>query len=166
MDFMKTYGILFGLCLFFSLVQGVLGSEKGKPMKEIRTYMPFTYPLDPVRIETIADLDISYALASTLVEWNRQKQVTSALAESWAVSERNFRFTLRKDGRWSDGTFISSEEVKQSFVRAMKSYPEDVRSLTNILDTIECPNSHEILFRLKVPAAESDLLKKLTEPIG
>ena len=31
-------------------------------MNELRTYMSFTYPVDPVKIKIIPDMDLSYAL--------------------------------------------------------------------------------------------------------
>jgi len=45
----------------------------------------------------------------------------------------------------------------------MKQYPDDLRSLVNVLSKIECKEGH-IDFVLKVPASESNLLGKLTEP--
>ena len=35
-------------------------------MKEIRTYMSFNFPVDPAKIETLPDVDLCYALGSTL----------------------------------------------------------------------------------------------------
>jgi MarR-like DNA-binding transcriptional regulator SgrR of sgrS sRNA len=127
--------------------------------------MPFSYPVDPARIQIIPDLDVSYALASTLVEWDASKQLSAGLASSWKiVSPNTYRFTLRKDAKWSNGTAITSNDVKKSFERGLKAHPTDLRGLAQILESIECPNNNEVDFKLKTQAQESGLLGKLTEP--
>lgn len=134
-------------------------------MNEVRTYMPFTYPVDPVKIQIIPDMDMSYALAATLVEWDAEKQISAALAESWKIVAPNvYRFTLRKNALWSNGKPVTAAQVKASFERGMKAYPGDLRSLIQLLDSIECASDREVDFKLKVDARESGLLGKLTEP--
>ncbi len=134
-------------------------------MNEVRTYMSFTYPVDPVKIQIIPDMDMSYALAATLIEWDAEKQITAALAESWKVVSPNvYRFTLRNNALWSNGQPVTAIEVKASFERGMKAHPDDLRSLIQMLDAINCPSDREIDFKLKVPAHDSGLLGKLTEP--
>jgi MarR-like DNA-binding transcriptional regulator SgrR of sgrS sRNA len=138
---------------------------KGNSMNEIRTYMHFTFPVDPVRILTIPDMDVSYALGTTLIEWDREKQLSGGLAEKWEVlSDKTYRLTLRKNVRWSNGEPITASDVKLSLEHGLKTHAEDLRSLSNILASISCPTSREIDFHLKVAAHESGLLKKLTEP--
>ena len=150
--------------LIFAACTPLFAAER-KHMNEVRTYMSFTYPVDPVKIQIIPDMDMSYALAATLIEWDAEKQISAALAESWKIVSTNvYRFTIRKNATWSDGNPVRAAEVKTSFERGMKSHPDDLRSLIQMLDVIECPSDHEIDFKLKVPARESGLLGKLTEP--
>ena len=138
---------------------------KGNPMNEIKTYMPFTLPVDPVKILTIPDMNISNALGATLIEWDREKQLSGALAEKWDVlAAKIYRLTVRKDVRWSNGDRLSADDIKTSLENALRTHPQDLRSLSNILDHIDCPSSNEVDFHLKVAAKESGLLKKLTEP--
>ena len=148
-----------------SAIVGVnTGTAQGKQMKEIRTYMPFSFPVDPVKIQITPDMDLSYALASTLVEWSQSKQISAGLAERWSSpTEKAVLFHLRSGIRWSDGTPLTSQDVKRSFERAFKAHPEDLRSLTNLLGGIDSPSAGEVLFSLKGPAQPSDLLRKLTE---
>jgi MarR-like DNA-binding transcriptional regulator SgrR of sgrS sRNA len=142
-----------------------LFAAEGKSMNQVRTYMPFTFPADPARITTIADMDMSYALASTLVEWNAEKQITAGIAESWRVMDpKTYRFAIRKGTQWSDGTPVTSQQVKMSIDRGMKKYADDQRSLINLIETIECPSDREVDFKLKIDARDSGLLGKLTEP--
>ncbi len=134
-------------------------------MNEVRTYMPFTYPVDPAKIEIIPDMDMSYALAATLVEWDTEKQLAAGLAESWKViGYDTYRFTLRKNASWSNGRALTAADVKKSLERGMATHPNDLRSLIQMVERIECPSEREIDFKLKVPARESGLLGKLTEP--
>jgi len=134
-------------------------------MSEVRTYMSFTYPADPARIQTIPDMNMSYALASTLVEWNSEKQIVAGLAEQWQVVGPNvYRLTLRKNSKWSDGSKLTCQDIKRSLERGMKVYPDDLRSLAVMLDSIECRSDQEIDFKLTISAHDSGLLGKLTEP--
>lgn len=140
-------------------------AEGGTSMNEVRTYMPFTFPVDPAKIQTIPDMDMSYALASTLVEWDSEKQISAGLAESWKIVGPNtYRFTLRQNAKWSNGNPITSTEVKKSLERGSKVYPDDMRSFIQLVTEIETPSEREIDFKLTVPAKDSGFLGKLTEP--
>jgi len=127
--------------------------------------MPFSASVDPAKIVTIPDMDLSYALASTLVEWSPAKEITAGLASRWEVAaERVYRLTLRDNARWSDGAPLTSKEVKQSFERGFKKYPDDLRGVANLVDHIDCPTDQTIEFHLKAAAKDSGLLERLAEP--
>lgn len=133
--------------------------------REVRTYLPFSYPVDPARIHTLPDMRIALALTGTLVEWDDEKELSAGLAESWKIISKSvYRLTLRSNAQWSDGTPILASEVKRSFERSLRIHPVDMRGLSLTLRAIECPSSREIDFRLKVPAQNSGLLRRLAEP--
>lgn len=143
----------------------LLMPTESKAMNEVRTFMSYTLPVDPAKIQSIPDMDMSYALAGTLVEWDSDKQISAGLAETWRiVSPNTYRFRLQEDARWSNGEAVTSEEIKRSFDRGITAHPQDLRSLAQMLDSIECPSPREVDFKLKIPAHESGLLEKLTEP--
>ncbi len=134
-------------------------------MKQIRTYMPYSYPVDPVRLVSIADMDLSYALASTLVQWDTSKQVSGAVAEAWeSPSPEVVRFTIRKNLRWSDGSLVKALDVKQSFDRAFKAHAEDLRSLAKLIKRISVASDQAVDFELTQEVVSSGILGKLTEP--
>lgn len=134
-------------------------------MNAVQTYMSFTTPADPAKIQTIPDMDMSYALASTLVEWGPDKQPSAGIAEKWAeVAPHTFRFTIRNAAKWSDGKALASQDIKKSFERGFKTHPIDLRSLNLMIDKIDCPNAHEIDLKLKPHVHLASLLGKLTEP--
>lgn len=152
-----------GLVLIAAATLGKKGNESS--MKQIRTYMAYTTPVDPARIVTMPDMDLSYALAATLTEWSPTKQPTGGLASSWSVvSDSVFRFVLRQGISWSDGTRLTCGDVKRSFERSLKAYPTDLRSLGAYLERIECGPDNSVDFHLKASAKDFNLLGKLTEP--
>lgn len=132
---------------------------------EIKTYMQFDPQVDPAKIATLTDLEISYSLASTLVELDEIKQPKSGLAKTWKpISEKTLRFTLN-DAKWSDGKPLLASEVVKSFERAKALYPEALRSLFYQTEKIEAIDAKTVDFILKVPIANSNIVMKLTEPM-
>ena len=134
--------------------------------REIRTYLSFSQPIDPAQVFTLADMDMSYALAGTLVDWDDDKQILSGLASRWdASTKKALRFTLSEKARWSNGVAITSEDVKRSMERAKRTYGGDLKSLFDSIDQIVCIDSKTIEFRLHEEGSTLSVLKKLTEPM-
>src|SRR6185437_14934010 len=70
----------------------------------IKTYMSFAYPVDPAKIKTLVDMDISYALSSTLVDWSESRSLTEGLAVPLESSnEKEIVLRLKPEAKWSDG---------------------------------------------------------------
>lgn len=132
----------------------------------IHAYMSFPKQIDPAHILTMVDLDLSYALASTLVEWDDKRQVVAGLSNKWEVPNPNIiRFMLRPDLKWSDGESISSKDILLSLNRAKEKYYDDLKSLFDEVKDIRCPSPTTIEFETKASVSESGILKKLTEPM-
>jgi MarR-like DNA-binding transcriptional regulator SgrR of sgrS sRNA len=134
--------------------------------REIRTYMTVSRPLDPARVVTLTDLDLSYALASPLVNWDDSHQIIAALASRWSIaSDQSLHFTLSDQAKWSNGVPILAEDVKASLRRAEEAHGEDLKSLFSAVSGIDCPDSKTVVIRLKGKSAPGAILKKLTEPM-
>lgn len=134
--------------------------------KEIRTYLSISQPIDPAQVFTLADLDMSYALGSTLVDWDDSKQILAGLASRWAMPDsKTLQFTLSEKARWSTGAAITSIEVKQSLERAKRVHGKDLRSLFDAIDRIECPDAKTLEFHVHADKSAAAILKKLTEPM-
>jgi hypothetical protein len=88
-----------GMAVIAAATLGNKGNESS--MKQIRTYMAYTTPVDPARIVTMPDMDLSYALGATLTEWSPTKQITGGLAASLNFPLVPSRFEARKSGRFS-----------------------------------------------------------------
>lgn len=160
---MQYSGIKYLLPLF------ILSSEalaiEVKPAREVRTYMPFTHPVDPTEIQTIPDITLSNALASSLAEWDDSKEVTANIAESWKIiSPQTYRFILDKDVTWSNGAPVTSQEVKQSIERSLKIHAKDLKSIAQLIQSIEIKSESELDFKLSIPAQLTDLPEKLAKP--
>jgi ABC-type transport system substrate-binding protein len=142
------------------------GTTMAAPTKEIRTYVSLTRPFDPAYIRTLADLNMSYALSSTLVTWSSDRQPVSLLAKSWKIeSEKVITFELSPQAKWSDGKQITSEEFKASLDRAKSLHGDALKSLFDVVEKIETPNTSSLRFSLTLPVDKSQILKKLTEPM-
>ena len=151
-------------CLIVCLFSSTLFAKE-KTMKQVRTFMSYSFPVDPVRMVSIPDMDLSYALGSTLVQWDKDKQLSAAIASSWIPSSQTtYTFKIRKGLKWSDNTLVTALDIKRSFERAFKEYPEDVRSLIHLIKSINALSDDTLEFNLNTKTSESDLLGKLTEP--
>ncbi len=136
-----------------------------KKIEKVKTYMSYTWPLDPARIVTLAEMDLSYALAGTLTEWNSSKQLTAGLVSRWEMTPSNTaRLYLAKDLKWSDGTSLTSMDVKRTFDRGLKFHPQDFLSFNKLIANISCPDEGTLDFKLRDNATLEELLEKLTEP--
>lgn len=91
--------------------------------------------LDPMRIEDPAAVLIARQLFEGLTRWDPvRERVEPAAAESWEVLEkgRRFRFTLRDDMTFHDGTPVTARDFKFAFDRLAEK-----TSASNIAYTLE-----------------------------
>jgi peptide/nickel transport system substrate-binding protein len=76
------------------------------------------------------------------------------LAERWSIEDegRTYRFTLRRGVQWHDGQPLTSDDVRFTFERALLKYHARTRAaLESLLVSVEAPDRHTVLFRLKHP---------------
>lgn len=132
----------------------------------VKTYMPFTLPVDPANVRTLVDLDLSYALGTPLVGWSQTRELVSALAESWAVSgEKEITFKLSSAAKWSDGSPVTAEQAVKSLLRAKAVHGDSLKTLYDHVEAIEAKDVKTLIFKLNVVAATSGVVRKLTEPM-
>lgn len=84
------------------------------------------------------------------------------LAERWTIEDdgRTYRFFLRRDVEWHDGTPFTSADVKFTFEEALLKYHSRTRAaLEGLLLAVETPDPHTAVFRLRRPY--SPLLQRL-----
>jgi oligopeptide transport system substrate-binding protein len=91
--------------------------------------------LDPAFIGDAADVQLLLQLYAGLTRLDEEGEPYPSLAESWTVSEdgRTYRFVLRDGLTFSDGTPLTAEDVRRSWLRildpATGSSSPDVLSL-------------------------------------
>lgn len=156
--------------LFLPLLVLFLGSGGFAVTKEaqktIKTYMPFGLPIDPAYVKTLVDLDISYALGTTLVDWTPSRELMSGLAESWEfIGDKDVSFKLSAKAKWSDGSQVTADDVIKSLNRAKKDHEQALASLFSIVETMEAKDSKIVIFKLKAASTQNTLVRKLTEPM-
>lgn len=134
--------------------------------KAIHTYMAFGLPLDPANVRTLVDLDLSYALSSTLTEWSDSRELVAGLAKSWKLTGKNeMQFSLKDDLKWSDGSNVTASQVVKSLERAKRVHGDSLKSLFDQIIGISSAENGTVKFTLNVDAAASGILTKLTEPM-
>lgn len=151
------------LCLTLTVSEVCMAA----PMtKSIHTYMAFGLPIDPASVRTLVDLDLSYALSSTLTEWSDSRELVAGLAKSWEiVGKEEIRFHLKDGLRWSDGEIVTAGQVVKSLERAKKDHGDSLKSLFEQVNSIAAIGNNIIKFSLKVDPSSSGILTKLTEPM-
>lgn len=138
---------------------------KVEAMDTIKTYMNFS-EIDPAHILTMADLEMSFALASTLVAFNDERQMVAGLAEKWeTLPPTKIKFTLRTGLKWSDGSPVTAIQYKDALERAKRAYPDDLKALFDAIGNIEAPDSSTLIITTKDEVTKSGILLKLTEPM-
>ncbi len=157
-----------GIFIFSILSFFFGGAVVANEPKAIRTYMSFGIPVDPANVKTLVDLDLSYALASTLVDWTDSRTLKEGLAKPvdsgpGDSQEKVISFQLRSDAKWSDGSKISAEQVVRSFYRAKKLHEKDLKSFFEMVESIEAKDERTVSFKLNRPVAKSQIHHKLTE---
>ena len=84
------------------------------------------------------------------------------LAERWTIEDdgRAYRFALRQHVTWHDGAPFTSADVKFTFENALLKYHSRTRAaLQDLVQAIETPDDHTVVFRLQRPY--SPLLQRL-----
>jgi len=74
------------------------------------------------------------------------------LAESWTIDKDSkvYTFNLVKNARWHDGKPFTSSDVKFTFQNILLKYHSRTKAgLGSVIETIETPDDHTVVFRLK-----------------
>lgn len=136
-----------------------------KRMDTVRTYLNFSR-VDPAYVLTMADLELSLALGSTLVAFDDQRQMVAGLAEKWEMlPPHKIQFTLRNGLKWSDGTPVTAGQYKLALERAKRLYRNDLNALFDEVAAIEATGPSTLVFTTKNEITQSGILIKLTEPM-
>lgn len=93
--------------------------------------------LDPAFISDAADVQLLLQLYAGLTRLDEEGEPYPSLAESWTISDdaRVYTFRLRDDLRFSDGSPLTAQDVRRSWLRILD--PETRSTAPDVLTVIE-----------------------------
>jgi oligopeptide transport system substrate-binding protein len=127
--------------------------------------------LDPAFIADAADVQLLLQLYAGLTRLDERGEAYPSLASGWAVSDDGltYRFTLREDLAFSDGSPLVAEDVRRSWLRLLDpaigaSAPDVLSVVAGATERargdagedavgIEAPNETTLVVRLRHPAS-------------
>ena len=113
---------------------------------------------DPVTLNLATDFSTIDTLAASsiynmLVKSDADLNPQPDLAESWKVSNDGLTYTFQlvKNATWHDGKPFTSADVKFTFAEVLKKYHPRGSVVLNSVESIETPDPHTVVFKLKQP---------------
>jgi peptide/nickel transport system substrate-binding protein len=146
--------------MLIALLLGILVSLGGAAAEKTTLIIAITADprgLSPVFAATFHDWVVGYRLYSSLIQADENFQPVPDLAKSWEVSPDGLTYTfhLKRDATFHDGTLITSEDVKFSIEEILLKHASIcIRGLGKVIESIETPDEHTIVFHLKKPYPE------------
>lgn len=157
--------------LVLSLVAGCSGSGKTPTTPTTPTEQPKQEQPKPKKTAAVAAMagdaisldphdtndNLSYGIENTMYEglvgFDKDMKVINVLAESYkAPDAKTFEFKLRKGVKFHTGEDLNAAAVKKSFMRVADPANKLKRnSLYSNIDSIETPDEHTVVFKLKEP---------------
>ena len=118
-----TLALLSVLCMASVLLSGCTSVEDRSPDRRLFCYNASdgVRSIDPGKATDLEAMWVVDQLYEGLLELDEQLQVRPALAEAWSVSEDGlqYRFRLRKDAVFHDGSPLVARDVALSFERLL-----------------------------------------------
>ncbi len=111
--------------------------------------------LDPRLSTDAASSRINELLYSRLFRKNEAGEPVEDIVEEWEQPDpTTYRFRIRKGVRFHDGRPLDALDVRYTFQSLMDpALGSPQRSSYQMIDSMECPDPHTILFRLREPYA-------------
>jgi peptide/nickel transport system substrate-binding protein len=136
-------------------------ASSGKPQRG--GTLTITTPLEPVTLDPNAgELDAGSQHAQRLifqqlleVEAGPKPNIIPGLAEKWNIDTKTDSGTFHlREADFSDGTPVTSEDVKFSFERAMNAKTDATESepISNLIASIETPDPRTVVIHFKGPS--------------
>ncbi|MGH1482798.1 MAG: ABC transporter substrate-binding protein [Geminicoccales bacterium] len=97
---------------------------------------------------------VADSMFNGLVALDGELTPTPDLAESWTVSDDNrvYTFVLVDNATWHDGEPLTSSDVKFTFENILFKYHSRTKAgLGSVVEAIETPDDHTVVFRMTEP---------------
>ena len=93
-------------------------------------------PLDPAKIQTMSDYDLTLCLYRTWFDYDSARQAVPGLVSKWKFDDKlgAYHFTISDKSKWSDGSPLTSEQLIKNLERVIKkktSYGAAVDAIMN-----------------------------------
>ncbi len=170
---MKNTKRVFALILAISLLLAGCGSPANEPTPAaegqdggLKDTVIFAQgadvtSLDPHIGKETPAVTVHGQIFNPLVTTDKDMNVVPCLAESWEMlSDTSYKFNIRKDVKFHDGSELTAEDVKFSLDRAMAS--SYVSYIVNFIDNVEVADKYTVIVNTKEPYAPT--LMNLTHP--
>ena len=156
MTLVRRLGIAAALAALLVLVGTGCGSSAGGGGVIIRgtTDEPISY--DPAGAYDLPSYDVIYAVYQNVmtIPPGKSTPVPEAAEKCDYTNPKTYECTLKPDLKFSDGSALTSKDVKFSFYRNIKiEDPNGGSSLFANLKNIETPDEKTVIFNLKAPDA-------------
>lgn len=122
---------------------------------------PQTVPLDAVEPDSLIVAD---ALFDSLTAWGPDLVLAPAAARSWETEDgQTWRFHLRPDARFHDGTPVTAADFKFAWdlaarqgtagfhLRRVEGYTSTAAGLSSGMSGVDAPDDHTLVVRLREP---------------
>lgn len=132
--------------------------------KEVKVSLPTEAKADKLDAQRYdSAMPVYSAVYEPLVEYDKDKSVKAGLADKWTVDEngKHYRFHLKKDIKFSDGSTLNAEAVKFSLDRAKALNKDTTVETLKQLDKVVIKDSHTVDIYLKQPS--NQVLNELTQ---
>lgn len=160
------------LWVFLCASTGLTWAAEGKPQYGgTLTYAVADGPpsFDAHRESTFAVIHPISPHYSLLLKFDPKNypRIIGDLAESWTTSadHKTYTFKIHRGVKFHDGTTLTSKDVKASYDKIISPPPGVIsarKSFYQVIETVETPDDHTVVFRLKRPAAS--FLASLASP--
>ena len=155
-------GLIIGLTvLSHPWIGNALASEKpqyGGILNMALSLNPPSY--DAHRESTIGTVQPVWPHYSLLLKIDPENypKVIGDLAEGWTISkdQKTYTFKIHKGVKFHDGTILTAGDIKASYDKIIfppKGGISPRQAFYRVVETVEAPDAHTVVFRLKWPAA-------------
>ncbi|MCB1516296.1 MAG: ABC transporter substrate-binding protein [Hyphomicrobiaceae bacterium] len=155
MHWTKSKKILAGAALALALG----GTAIGLPVQAAELRMAWSQDatgLDPHKQTAFSSIRLLELIYEPLVQLNADLEVVPAVASSWSFSDDGLTltFNINPDAKFSDGSSVTSEDVKASFERLLNE-DTGAAARSNFLSiaSIDTPDPQTAVFHLSQPDA-------------
>jgi MarR-like DNA-binding transcriptional regulator SgrR of sgrS sRNA len=132
-----------------------IGLNSGRELK-IQNHV--NLPFDPLQLKSMAEYNFALLVTRNWFEYDEGRKPLPGIIDSWSfqADKGSYTFHISKEAKWSDGTAITSSDLKFNLDRATRlktSYGQSISSLVDLSSYKEISSSEfQLTTRDKKPS--------------